>query len=186
MPRNRMLKTNRRIIILTLIVLGVFIFIAAWIHHFIVENISEDSSNRALDRAKSPVSEKPSSSLQTQTEIQPFKEKLIVDDPAQYGIIVEPEDSEPRLPVEFDKHMERVLIKSGVLQDERTKTVLKKIRKTSEESQADLEEIDRKISTLEKAASENPDDEDIREELQSLYMLQSLHKVLSKEDTPLP
>lgn len=103
---------------------------------------------------------------------------LLLDDPAQYGIISQSKDEIPRTQIEWDLFMEKAIVHSKVLEDENAKPAIEKMKKTPEEFQKREQEIDDTISLLKKRLEENPSDQEAHERLKTFRMLKALGKTI--------
>lgn len=108
---------------------------------------------------------------------------LIPENPAQYGIISQSAADQPRNQVQWDIFMDKVLVKSGLLEQENAKPALEIIKKTPEEFQTRVKEINDRIAVFEQKKIENPSDEDAQKRLQTLYMLKAMIQAMENKIT---
>ena len=170
---------NYRNIILFLIGLILFIHLT----NTVINSLIKEGGGTILTSTPPTSGEKEKPAEKSQVKIEPkFKEKthhpLTPEDPAKYGIISTSEADTPRSQMEWDLFMEKALIKSKTLDDPNAKAALEQMKKTPEEYAAREEEVDARIKLFEKTLETNPTDPDLKQRLQTLYMLKSMGKVL--------
>ncbi|HOW36341.1 MAG TPA: hypothetical protein PL155_08025 [Candidatus Omnitrophota bacterium] len=108
---------------------------------------------------------------------------LIAQDPAKYGIIVQSAADQPRNQEQWNIFMDKVLVKSKLLEQENAKPALEMIKKTPEEFQTRMKEIDNRIAIFEQKKMENPSDEDAQQRLQTFYALRAMTQAMESKIT---
>ncbi len=108
------------------------------------------------------------------------KRKLVVDDPAKYGMVVIASEAMPKSPQDLDQYLGEVLAEKKIFETTEGQKMIAPFKVASEKFQQEMTKLENEIMNQEKIAKEHPLDEAVKKQLESLYHLHAVNKALEK------
>ncbi len=145
--------------------------------------------NKDLNDGHAPVARFPSVPIQQPTSNVPLPPPPILHtltpekNPEKYGIIVHDDWTTPQKQEDWDQYMKQVIVDRKILEEPAAQASLEAVKKSPDDYQKKIKEIDERIATFEERKRNNPSDTEAEERLRLLYMLKAMGKVMVKKVT---
>ncbi len=166
------MNDNRYKILVTLTVAFFLIVIA--INRFIYSSVKE---KKVPYSSKKMITPKPSELVKTTSKV-PSKHAVTSQDPHKYGIVAQKEFQLSPSQAEWDNNLKVTLGTRKILNSLSHQNAFEGLAKTAGEYERQQQKINERIKVYEGLAHKNPNDEDVNQKLQALYMLKSTLAVL--------
>lgn len=112
---------------------------------------------------------------------QQAKHKLVVSNPADYGIVITSRADEPKTQLQWDIFIDKIVTKSGVLEEKKVQPFFEESQITPDNYQQRIQGLDERINDYKATIENNPSDKITENHLQDLYALKAITKNLAKK-----
>lgn len=110
--------------------------------------------------------------------------RLTPEELTQYGVFVQENEAMPTNQKEWEFHMEQILVNKGVFDSQDAKKALTLLKSTQKDYETLANRLDDEIKALQEKKKENPLNDEIDQNLQRLYQLSAVNKILKEQTKP--